>query len=88
MSLLILPNQLFDCKMIESIVDNNDIDKVYLIEEPRYFTDYKFHKLKLAYHRATMKKYFTKLSKKVNVNYINFFKVNKIYNILKKKKYL
>ena len=28
---------------------------VYLIEEPRYFTDFMFHKLKLAYHRASMK---------------------------------
>ena len=86
MSLLILPNQLFDYKLIESIVDNNDIDSVYLIEEPRYFTDYKFHKLKLAYHRATMKKYFIKLSKKVNASYINFSKVFKIYKTLKKRK--
>ena len=89
MSLLILPNQLFDYKIIESIVDNNDIDRVYLIEEPRYFTDFKFHKLKLAYHRATMKKYFVKLSKKFEAFYVNFKKTTKVYkSLLNKELYL
>lgn len=51
--------------------------KIYIIEEPRYFTYFKYHKLKLAYHRATMKKYYDYLdNKKYNVTYINFYKVN------------
>ena len=50
MIFLIFPHQLFyDLKHL------NKKDKIYLIEEPRFFTDFKFHKLKLAYHRATMK---------------------------------
>jgi len=57
MILIILPNQLFPFSMIKKIIPSNDIDKVILIEEPRYFTDFKFHKLKLVYHRASMKKY-------------------------------
>jgi deoxyribodipyrimidine photolyase-related protein len=36
----------------------------YLIEEPRYFTDFSFHRLKLAYHRATLKSYQAMLQKR------------------------
>lgn len=80
MIFLIFPNQLYkDIKILE------DFNKIYLIEEPRYFTDFNFHKLKLAYHRATMKKYYDYLkSKNLNVNYINFNKVtNSFYKSLK-----
>ena len=53
---------------------------VYLIEEPRYFTDFKYHKLKLAYHRATMKSYYNYLVfHKINVKYIDFIEVEKAY---------
>ena len=57
---------------------------IYLIEEPRFFTDFKFHKLKLAYHRATMKKYYDFLLKKnFNVKYYEFNKItNNFYNNL------
>ena len=54
MNLIILPNQLFPLKLIENM---KDINTIYLVEEPRYFTDFKFHKLKIMYHRASMKKY-------------------------------
>jgi len=47
--------------------------KVYLIEDPRYFTDFKYHKLKLAYHRASMKNYYNYLkTHKIDVTYIEF----------------
>ena len=47
--------------------------KVYLIEDSRFFIDFKYHKLKLAYHRATMKYYYDYLcSKKITVNYIEY----------------
>jgi deoxyribodipyrimidine photolyase-related protein len=47
--------------------------KIYLVEEPRYFTDFKYHKLKLAYHRATMKSYYDYLkNNNLDVYYINF----------------
>ncbi len=31
--------------------------EVYLVEEPRFFRQYRFHKRKLAFHRAGMKFY-------------------------------
>jgi deoxyribodipyrimidine photolyase-related protein len=63
---------------------NNLYNKiVYLIEEPRYFTDFKYHKLKLAYHRATMKSYYDYLLfNKINVKYINFDDTEKCYKEL------
>lgn len=65
---LILPNQLFS--------DNPVLDKkreVFLIEHPRYFTDFLFHKQKLLLHRASMKEYFDTLkSKGYKVSYIEY----------------
>lgn len=73
MVLLIFPTQLFSNL-------NHLTEIVYLIEEPRYFTDFKFHKLKLAYHRATMKKYYDKLvNKKYNIKYVDFSKVSNLF---------
>jgi len=68
---LLFPTQLY--KQTKCIETKN----IYLIEEPIYFTDFKFHKLKLAYHRATMKYYYDYLKKKkYNVKYINFFDIS------------
>ena len=80
MIFLIFPHQLFyDLKHL------NKKDKIYLIEEPRFFTDFKFHKLKLAYHRATMKKYYDLLKKKkYNITYIEYNLIsNDFYKSLK-----
>jgi deoxyribodipyrimidine photolyase-related protein len=64
---LLLPIHLF------SNIENLHNSKVYIIEEPRFFTDFKYHKLKLAYHRATLKSYYDfLLSKKIDVKYIDF----------------
>jgi len=79
MTLLLLPNQLFPIKMLPP-----NINTIYLLEEPRYFTDFKFHKLKLIYHRASMKKYYDQLKKKFNCHYISYNDVNKIYSQLNK----
>jgi len=75
MNFIIFPTQLYnDIKILD------EYKKIYLLEEPRYFTDFKFHKLKLAYHRATMKKYYDYLkTKNINVSYINFDKVTKTF---------
>jgi deoxyribodipyrimidine photolyase-related protein len=51
--------------------------KVCLVEEPRYFTDFKFHKLKLAYHRATMKKFCD--DTKFNISYVEYHKVTETW---------
>jgi deoxyribodipyrimidine photolyase-related protein len=70
---LIFPTQLFNnIKYIET-------KDIYLIEEPIFFTKYNFHKIKLSYHRATMKYYYDYLKKKLknhNIKYIDFHKVN------------
>ena len=64
---LIYPIHLF------SNIDNLKNKKIYLIEDKRFFTDFMYHKLKLAYHRATMKSYFDYLiSKKIDVEYIDY----------------
>ena len=55
---LILPVHLFSKR-----VPLPPADLYYLVEEPRYFTDFAFHKLKLAYHRASMKSYEAMLKK-------------------------
>jgi deoxyribodipyrimidine photolyase-related protein len=74
---LIFPTQLFDFfKLGVSLKDNSLIVKdlkIYLIEEPTYFTKYKFHKLKLAFHRASMKSYYNYLKQKgLDVKYYEF----------------
>ena len=67
MAFLLFPTQLFPSL---SHLQNDSIKQIYLIEEPRYFTDFKYHKLKLAYHRASMKKYYdTLVKKKLKVKY-------------------
>ena len=69
---IILPTQLF--------LENNylkEIDKIYILEEPFYFTNKKFHKQKLIFHRASMKYYYDKLKEKYNnVYYIDFHNLN------------
>ena len=85
MNLILLPNQLFPLRILLKQVES--LDHVYLIEEPRYFTDYKFHKLKLVYHRCSMKKYCDDLKKKnIKCTYYDFNEVNnKLYTSLNKK---
>lgn len=69
---LIFPTQLFN-----NIKPLSDLNIIYLIEEPIYFTKYNFHKMKLAYHRATMKYYRDYLNGKgFTIKYIPFDKVN------------
>jgi len=72
MIFLLFPTQLFSDLTLLS-----KSKLIYLIEEPRYFNDFGFHKLKLAYHRASMKKYYDMLKKKkLNVKYFDCEKVN------------
>ncbi len=54
--------------------------KVYIIEEPRYFTDFKYNKLKLVYHRASMKNYLDYLKEKnIECEYIDLNDVKDIF---------
>jgi len=70
---LILTNQIFeDSPILEQLVNSND--KVILYEHPLHFTDFKYHKMKLVMHRATMKYYESYLNKKIKnkIVYIEF----------------
>lgn len=63
---IIFPHQLF---LNNPILQNNN--EVYLIEEFLFFKQYKFHKQKIAFHRASMKAYQNYLqSLNLKVNYI------------------
>ncbi|MBO6879678.1 cryptochrome/photolyase family protein [Winogradskyella sp.] len=65
-AILIFPHQLFKNSPILEV----DAD-IYLIEEFLFFTHYKFHKQKIAFHRASMKAYADYLkSKDKTINYI------------------
>ena len=63
---IIFPHQLF---LNNPILKNNN--EIYLIEEFLFFKQYKFHKQKIAFHRASMKAYQSYLqSLNLKVNYI------------------
>lgn len=72
---LIFPSQLFEGKKSKILKDKR-ITKIYIVEHSLYFTKYKFHKMKLVLHRATMKRYKDyieeNLGENVKVIYINF----------------
>ena len=76
---LIFPHQLF-----YNTIHLIKTELIYLIEEPRFFTDFNFHKLKLAYHRASMKCYYDYLiTNGFKVKYYEFHQIsNKFYNNL------
>jgi len=79
---IIFPVHLFeDISIIKSIKP----DIIYIIEDPIYFTRFPFHKIKLCYHRATMKFYYDYLiNNKFNVQYIDYYNV-KYNDIITKK---
>jgi len=76
MELLILPNQLFNYKIIKNTIDKIKlkIEKIIIWEHPHYFKLYNYNKLKLILHRASMKIYEQYLIKNVkcNIEYIEF----------------
>ncbi|MBN2128910.1 MAG: cryptochrome/photolyase family protein [Sedimentisphaerales bacterium] len=63
---LILPNQLFEDSPV--LAGGGD---VFLLEHPRYFSQFRFHRQKLLFHRASMKAYAETLARKgVRVHYV------------------
>lgn len=63
---ILFPHQLFEENPILE-----QVEKVYLIEETLFFNQYKFHKQKLTFHRASMKFYESfLLMKGIEVGYI------------------
>ena len=72
--LVILPIHLFDINtLLQSLesLQSSTIKDIYIIEEPVYFGDrdvkLNFNKLKLIYHRASMKYYFDYLKDNKNI---------------------
>jgi deoxyribodipyrimidine photolyase-related protein len=65
---IVLPTQLFYKNILL-----NKVDCVYIIEDPFYFCSFKFHKLKLIFHRASMKNYYDDLINKYQVTYYNHY---------------
>jgi deoxyribodipyrimidine photolyase-related protein len=60
---LVLPNQLFK----NSPLFNNNFP-FYLVEEYLFFKQYPFHKQKIAFHRATMKRYANFIQEEMNLD--------------------
>ena len=71
---LIFPHQLFYQQ--EHLTKLSQYDEVFLIENDLFFKQYKFHKQKLVFHRATMKAYqqFLFEHHSIKVNYIEAHK--------------
>lgn len=71
MSLLLFPNQLFDPSLFPK-----DVSRIFLVEDPLFFSDLerttKCNRLKLIWHRATMKAYELELKDKYQVQYIEY----------------
>ena len=53
--LILFPTQLFSTSVLNSLIKTNY--KIILWEHPYYMSRYKYHKLKLAFHRASMTYY-------------------------------
>jgi deoxyribodipyrimidine photolyase-related protein len=74
MDYLILPHQLFDPKRFLK-----GVNKVILYEHPWYFLKFPYHKQKLIFHRAAMRKYQEELeSCGIKVHYVNCWEKPKI----------
>ena len=64
---LVFPNQLFEVTPFKDLKR-----ELFIVEEFLFFNHYKFHKQKIAFHRATMKSYSSHLSSLgYNVTYID-----------------
>ena len=91
--LVIFPNQLFEMKYIEQIINYQapppppdpksqshpqavSHAHILLWEHDYFFKKYPYHKLKLAFHRATMKNYYDELTHESNAH-----KTNRIHQI-------
>ena len=74
---LVYPHQLlFDSPLLEHA------EIFYLIEDPLFFSQYNFHKQKIAFHRASMKSYEEELLKKnKTVRYVEFLHLQETSDI-------
>lgn len=79
---LIFPHQLFKT---HPAVSKEHL--IILVEDPRFFSDFAFHKQKLILHRASMQRYYHELKKKKHtVVYVEYSDARSLATLLKKKK--
>lgn len=79
---VVLPTQLFKV----NLKDFKNVDEIYIVEHPYYFTRLSFHKLKLGFLVSSMKNYQETLKKlKIKVVYITYDKYNSWKNEIKSK---
>ncbi len=76
MTLVLLPTQLHYEKKLLDFIKERKISLIILYEEPKFFTAFKYHSLKLIYHRATLKTYYKwlmqNLPHNVHTKYVEF----------------
>lgn len=75
--IILFPTQLFDDEYISKIFKEINEKNKYVIlwEHDYFFKEFPYHKLKLAFHRATMKYYYDNL--KINKSYVDSITDNK-----------
>ncbi len=76
--LILFPTQLFEEKYIKKVLEfeENKNKNIILWENDYFFKKYAYHKLKLAFHRATMQSWYEKYKKKYNIFYISNYETN------------
>lgn len=93
--LILFPTQLFEIKYIEKVLKYTEPDEtngkavILLWEHDYFFTKFPYHKLKLAFHRASMSNYYDKLESKYDIEYLESIESNHnqyIKNIINKNK--
>ena len=85
--IILFPTQLFEKKYLDKLNDKLDNKHIILWEHDYFFKRYKYHKLKLVFHRSTMQKYYDDLDKnykKLYINNIDEYSNDKIINFIKK----
>ncbi len=74
-ALIIFPVNQYNITYIKKVIKDYSIKKIILYEHPFYFTKYKYHKLKLAFLRASFKNYFLELKTAnlgISIDYLEF----------------
>jgi deoxyribodipyrimidine photolyase-related protein len=89
-ALILFPSQLFELKYIDKILGYSDEETekpkknlIILWEHEHFFNEFPYHKMKLAFHRATMQCYKDKLEKKYKVEYIDSIQKSQESKIIK-----
>ena len=61
--LLLLPNQLFDPSILKKLIPDLERCQIIIYRHPKFFTRYKYHKYKLAFHISTILAFMDELQK-------------------------